>query len=176
MPVPCPQVAEYVWHRRGLLALNLTRVDFLLGESLHPRVPWNLLGALGGPLSCPVLLGQLQWPVTLQGMVVACPGHAGSPQTWFYSLGDAGTPQNDPVTSLRMLVPQRDAVTPPRVVLLLPPPKEATSWKCWCPILGTLVCPQGCAAHQGQWYTPKDAAAATLGHISLLGMQLFGQQ
>lgn len=53
MPVPCPQVAEYVWHRRGLLALNLTRVDFLLGESLHPRVPWHQLGALGGPLSCP---------------------------------------------------------------------------------------------------------------------------
>ncbi|NXF27092.1 PPBT protein, partial [Rhodinocichla rosea] len=33
---PRGKVAEYVWHRRGLLALNLTRVDFLLGESLHP--------------------------------------------------------------------------------------------------------------------------------------------
>ncbi|NWZ98693.1 PPBT protein, partial [Nesospiza acunhae] len=86
---PRGKVAEYVWHRRGLLALNLTRVDFLLGESLHPRVPWHHLGALGGPLSCP--------------------GHAGSPQTWFYSLGHAGTPLNDPVTSLGMLVPQRDA-------------------------------------------------------------------
>ncbi|NXB96583.1 PPBT protein, partial [Vidua chalybeata] len=47
---PRGKVAEYVWHRRGLLALNLTRVDFLLGESLHPRVPWHQLGALGGPL------------------------------------------------------------------------------------------------------------------------------
>ncbi|NWT16762.1 PPBT protein, partial [Vireo altiloquus] len=34
---PPGKVAEYVWHRRGLLALNLSRVDFLLGESLHPR-------------------------------------------------------------------------------------------------------------------------------------------
>uniref|UniRef100_A0A8U7P3S3 Alkaline phosphatase, tissue-nonspecific isozyme n=1 Tax=Corvus moneduloides TaxID=1196302 RepID=A0A8U7P3S3_CORMO len=28
---PRGKVAEYVWHRRGLLALNLSRVDFLLG-------------------------------------------------------------------------------------------------------------------------------------------------
>ncbi|NXO21699.1 PPBT protein, partial [Cisticola juncidis] len=48
---PRGKVAEYVWHRRGLLALNLSRVDFLLGESLHPRVPWHQLGALGEPLS-----------------------------------------------------------------------------------------------------------------------------
>ncbi|NXU69385.1 PPBT protein, partial [Horornis vulcanius] len=34
---PRGKVAEYVWHRRGLLALNLSHVDFLLGESLHPR-------------------------------------------------------------------------------------------------------------------------------------------
>ncbi|NXP63783.1 PPBT protein, partial [Chloropsis cyanopogon] len=40
---PRDKVAEYVWHRRGLLALNLSRVDFLLGESLHPRVPWHQL-------------------------------------------------------------------------------------------------------------------------------------
>lgn len=60
VPVPCPQVAEYVWHRRELLALNLSRVDFLLGESLHLRVPWHQLGALGGPLSCPGVLGQQQ--------------------------------------------------------------------------------------------------------------------
>ncbi|NWY95128.1 PPBT protein, partial [Loxia curvirostra] len=44
---PRGKVAEYVWHRRGLLALNLTRVDFLLGESLHPRVPWHQLGMRG---------------------------------------------------------------------------------------------------------------------------------
>ncbi|NWT74296.1 PPBT protein, partial [Prunella himalayana] len=50
---PRGKVAEYVWHRRGLLALNLSRVDFLLGESLHPRVPWHQMGALGGHLSCP---------------------------------------------------------------------------------------------------------------------------
>ncbi|NWV42397.1 PPBT protein, partial [Grantiella picta] len=56
------KVAEYVWHRRGLLALNLSRVDFLLGESLHPRVSWPQLGALRGPLACPEILGQLQWP------------------------------------------------------------------------------------------------------------------
>ncbi|NWZ87339.1 PPBT protein, partial [Poecile atricapillus] len=35
---PRGKVAEYVWHRRGLLALNLSRTDFLLGESLHPRM------------------------------------------------------------------------------------------------------------------------------------------
>ncbi|NXR82665.1 PPBT protein, partial [Pycnonotus jocosus] len=52
---PRGKVAEYIWHRRGLLALNLSRVDFLLGESLHPRMPWHQLGALGEPLSCPVL-------------------------------------------------------------------------------------------------------------------------
>lgn len=38
--VPPPQVAKYVWHRRDLLALNLSRVDFLLGESRGvPRPP-----------------------------------------------------------------------------------------------------------------------------------------
>ncbi|NXW76947.1 PPBT protein, partial [Hirundo rustica] len=62
---PHGKVAEYVWHRRGLLALNLSRVDFLLGESLHLRVPWHQLGALGEPVSCPGVLGQLQWPVIL---------------------------------------------------------------------------------------------------------------
>ncbi|NXA09931.1 PPBT protein, partial [Sapayoa aenigma] len=33
---PPGKVAKYVWHRRELLALNLSRVDFLLGESWHP--------------------------------------------------------------------------------------------------------------------------------------------
>lgn len=113
MPVPCPQVAEYVWHRRGLLALNLSRVDFLLGESLHPRVPWHQLGALGDPW--PVLgcwgscSGQLssQGCCCLQGMVAPGPGDAGSPQNASIPLrmlvfppqrscylpGDAGTPK-----------------------------------------------------------------------------------
>ncbi|KAF1414175.1 Alkaline phosphatase, tissue-nonspecific isozyme, partial [Spheniscus humboldti] len=36
---PPGKVTKYVWHRRDLLALNLSRVDFLLGESWHPRVP-----------------------------------------------------------------------------------------------------------------------------------------
>ncbi|NXG78969.1 PPBT protein, partial [Baryphthengus martii] len=34
---PPGKVAKYVWQRRDLLALNLSRVDFLLGESWHPR-------------------------------------------------------------------------------------------------------------------------------------------
>ncbi|NWX25885.1 PPBT protein, partial [Notiomystis cincta] len=61
---PFGKVAEYVWHRRGLLALNLSRVDFLLGESLHPKVPWYQLekgingGArLGRGGQCQVVLG-----------------------------------------------------------------------------------------------------------------------
>uniref|UniRef100_A0A8C3K6T2 Alkaline phosphatase n=1 Tax=Calidris pygmaea TaxID=425635 RepID=A0A8C3K6T2_9CHAR len=44
---PPGKVAKYVWHRRDLLALNLSRVDFLLGESRHPRVPPPPPGALG---------------------------------------------------------------------------------------------------------------------------------
>lgn len=36
-PVWPQQVAKYVWHRRELLALNVSRVDFLLGE--WPLVP-----------------------------------------------------------------------------------------------------------------------------------------
>ncbi|NXE97815.1 PPBT protein, partial [Menura novaehollandiae] len=55
------KVAKYVWDRPGLLALNLSRVDYLLGESWHPRVPWPQLGALGEPLACPGLLGS--WTV-----------------------------------------------------------------------------------------------------------------
>ncbi|NXQ25691.1 PPBT protein, partial [Alaudala cheleensis] len=42
---PRGKVAEYVWHRRGLLALNLTRADFLLGESCTqggPGISWGL--------------------------------------------------------------------------------------------------------------------------------------
>ncbi|NXL10294.1 PPBT protein, partial [Mesembrinibis cayennensis] len=50
---PPGKVAKYVWHRRDLLALNLSRVDFLLGESRHPRVPRPQPGALGDP-----------WPVS----------------------------------------------------------------------------------------------------------------
>ncbi|NXO68175.1 PPBT protein, partial [Phainopepla nitens] len=63
---PRGKVAEYVWHRRGLLALNLSRVDFLLGEFLHPRDKWgdggtqkgNKGGArLGRGGQCQVVLG-----------------------------------------------------------------------------------------------------------------------
>ncbi|NWS13125.1 PPBT protein, partial [Pachyramphus minor] len=45
---PPGKVAKYVWHRRELLALNLSRVDFLLGESQHPGVLQLQLGALWG--------------------------------------------------------------------------------------------------------------------------------
>ncbi|NXH54572.1 PPBT protein, partial [Rhabdornis inornatus] len=39
---PRGKVAEYVWHRRGLLALNLSRVDFLLGDEIPiPSGMWN---------------------------------------------------------------------------------------------------------------------------------------
>ncbi|NWY49051.1 PPBT protein, partial [Sylvia atricapilla] len=62
---PRGKVAKYVWHRRELLALNLSRVDFLLGESLHPRVPWHQLAALGEPLACPGVLGQLAMAIYL---------------------------------------------------------------------------------------------------------------
>ncbi|NXA60141.1 PPBT protein, partial [Mohoua ochrocephala] len=99
---PPGKVAEYVWHRQGLLALNLSRVDFLLGESLHPRVPWHQLGALGAPWpvlgcwgSCSSWLSS-RGCCCLQGMVAPCPGDAGSPPRCFYSLGDAGTPPNHP--------------------------------------------------------------------------------
>ncbi|NWW76883.1 PPBT protein, partial [Climacteris rufus] len=64
---PPGKVAKYVWHRRELLALNLSRVDFLLGESRHPRVPWPQLGALGGTLG---LLGR-------GGRCQAVPGPSG---------------------------------------------------------------------------------------------------
>ncbi|NXR43830.1 PPBT protein, partial [Hippolais icterina] len=74
---PHGKVAEYVWHRRGLLALNFSRVDFLLGESLHPRVPWHQLGALGEPLSCPGVLGQLQWSVILPRVLLPPRGGGG---------------------------------------------------------------------------------------------------
>ncbi|NWW67368.1 PPBT protein, partial [Ifrita kowaldi] len=83
---PPGKVAEYVWHRRGLLALNLSRVDFLLGESLHPRMPWHQAGCFRGPLACPGLLGQLQWPIILPGVLLP-PKDAGSPQNASIPLG-----------------------------------------------------------------------------------------
>ncbi|NXE17151.1 PPBT protein, partial [Lophotis ruficrista] len=54
---PPGKVAKYVWHRRELLALNLSRVDFLLGECRHPRVPQRQTergcwGAQRGVLGC----------------------------------------------------------------------------------------------------------------------------
>ncbi|NWU94191.1 PPBT protein, partial [Upupa epops] len=50
---PPGKVSKYVWHRRELLALNLSRVDFLLGESQHPGVPQLQLGTLGRDTSVP---------------------------------------------------------------------------------------------------------------------------
>ncbi|NWR93724.1 PPBT protein, partial [Furnarius figulus] len=73
---PHGKVAKYVWHRRELLALNLSRVDFLLGESHHSGVPWPRMGALGEPLACHGVFGQLQWPVIPPRMLLP-PGDAG---------------------------------------------------------------------------------------------------
>ncbi|NXK80239.1 PPBT protein, partial [Amazona guildingii] len=71
---PPGKVAKYVWHRRDLLALNLSRVDFLLGESWHPRVPWLQLGAVGGApgLACGAGAAGVASPgrCCLQGMLV----------------------------------------------------------------------------------------------------------
>lgn len=50
--VPPPQVAKYVWHRRDLLALNLSRVDFLLGESRGAPRPPAPQGCGGDPQGC----------------------------------------------------------------------------------------------------------------------------
>ncbi|NWT05319.1 PPBT protein, partial [Mionectes macconnelli] len=66
---PPGKVAKYVWHRRELLALNLSRIDFLLGESRHPGVLQPQLGALGRDPS-PVL-GQLERPVMPPRMLLA---------------------------------------------------------------------------------------------------------
>ncbi|NXH28357.1 PPBT protein, partial [Myiagra hebetior] len=41
---PPGKVAEYVWHRRGLLALNLSRVDFLLVKFPFHSGMWNPAG------------------------------------------------------------------------------------------------------------------------------------
>ncbi|NXW88085.1 PPBT protein, partial [Alopecoenas beccarii] len=81
---PPGKVAKYVWHRRDLLALNLSRVDFLLGESRHPRVPLASNGCCGVLLGWPGVLGQLEGP--------------GTPKRYWYPphctgihAGDAGT-------------------------------------------------------------------------------------
>lgn len=177
-----------MWHRRGLLALNLSRVDFLLGESLHPRVPWHQLGALEDPW--PVLgcwgscSGQLssQGCCCLQGMVAPGPGDAGSPQNASIPLGMLVFPPKDPATSLGMLVPQSDAVTPPRVVLLLPPgvmvpPKDAAiSLEMLVPHPGNAGVPSRMCCPPRMLLHPKDAATPTLGHVSLVGIQFFCQQ
>lgn len=84
MPVPCPQVAEYVWHRRGLLALNLSRVDFLLGESLHPRVPWHQ--RLGGT-------SVLSWGAGAAAVASYPPKSAAASKGCWYPVRHAGRPQ-----------------------------------------------------------------------------------
>ncbi|NWT88409.1 PPBT protein, partial [Lanius ludovicianus] len=45
---PPGKVAEYVWHRRGLLALNLSRVDFLLVKFPFHSGMWNPAGQKEG--------------------------------------------------------------------------------------------------------------------------------
>ncbi|NWU05826.1 PPBT protein, partial [Cephalopterus ornatus] len=78
---PSGKVAKYVWHRRELLALNLSRVDFLLGESRHHGVPQPQLGAFGGTpgLCWGSWSGQLspQGCCWLQGILVSHPGDTG---------------------------------------------------------------------------------------------------
>ncbi|NWR52650.1 PPBT protein, partial [Regulus satrapa] len=74
---PRGKVAEYVWHRRGLLALNLSRVDFLLGELLHPRVPRHQRGALGG---IPVL----SWGAAAAAVASYSPKGAAASEGWCY--------------------------------------------------------------------------------------------
>ncbi|NXQ04405.1 PPBT protein, partial [Vidua macroura] len=56
---PRGKVAEYVWHRRGLLALNLTRVDFLLGDKWDGGAQKGKKGGsrLGGGGQCRAVLG-----------------------------------------------------------------------------------------------------------------------
>ncbi|NXN18519.1 PPBT protein, partial [Indicator maculatus] len=58
---PPGKVAKYVWHRRELLALNLSRVDFLLGESWHPRVPPASAGCFGGDAPAPGSCAKQRW-------------------------------------------------------------------------------------------------------------------
>ncbi|NXF56324.1 PPBT protein, partial [Oceanites oceanicus] len=79
---PPGKVAKYVWHRRDLLALNLSRVDFLLGESWHPRVPQPQPGVLGDPWPVPGCWGS--WSGQLP------PGDAGTPQGCCYLQGMLG--------------------------------------------------------------------------------------
>ncbi|KAF1399774.1 Alkaline phosphatase, tissue-nonspecific isozyme, partial [Spheniscus magellanicus] len=76
---PPGKVAKYVWHRRDLLALNLSRVDFLLGESWHPRVPRPQPCALGDPWPVPGCWGS--WSGQLP------PGDAGIPKGCWYLQG-----------------------------------------------------------------------------------------
>ncbi|NXP24796.1 PPBT protein, partial [Scytalopus superciliaris] len=66
---PSGKVAKYVWHRRELLALNLSRVDFLLGIILPPRNPGAFLKDAGPH-----------------------PGDVGTPRGWCYTPKDAATP------------------------------------------------------------------------------------
>ncbi|NXM34960.1 PPBT protein, partial [Oxyruncus cristatus] len=78
---PPGKVAKYVWHRRELLALNLSRIDFLLGESRHPGVLQPQLAALGGTpgLCWGSWSGQLspQGCHWLQGVLVSHPEDTG---------------------------------------------------------------------------------------------------
>ncbi|NXP71848.1 PPBT protein, partial [Ramphastos sulfuratus] len=89
---PPGKVAKYVWHRRELLALNLSRIDFLLGESWHLRVPQPQLAALGealvslshgagaaGVTSCP----------PSQSTLALCSGVAGMPPKMLQALHEA---------------------------------------------------------------------------------------
>ncbi|NXC06425.1 PPBT protein, partial [Orthonyx spaldingii] len=61
---PPGKVAEYVWHRRGLLALNLSRVDFLLEKPPRVLPPGRRKGnkgaaRLGRGKRCPAVPGSV---------------------------------------------------------------------------------------------------------------------
>ncbi|NXN75451.1 PPBT protein, partial [Himantopus himantopus] len=80
---PPGKVAKYVWHRRDLLALNLSRVDFLLGESQHPRggmwaAKGGRKGGDGGGRGCKAGKGR------------AMEGDGGRGGRWRAVLGTAG--------------------------------------------------------------------------------------
>ncbi|NXR08808.1 PPBT protein, partial [Semnornis frantzii] len=86
---PPGRVAKYVWHRRELLALNLSRIDFLLGESWHLRVPQHCsAGCFGRDTPVPVSWCWGSWSGQVppsQSMLAL--GLLGCPQRCWYLQG-----------------------------------------------------------------------------------------
>lgn len=146
---PRPQVAKYVWHRRDLMALNLSRVDFLLGESQHPRVPQPRPGALGDPWPVPGCWDS--WSGQLPpGMLLTPPPPKGCwypPRTRILPWGCWYPPPPK-----RYWYPE-GMLVPPRVSH---PVDAATHKGCWYPPPKMLLLPRGCWYPQnGCWYPPQ---------------------